>query len=164
MNIKSKLKNMFQKALDTTEDGVVSITNDMQSEEKVEKIRVRRPNQMSSSQTIVINGRYTFTTNNCIAINIEGDVHTVDTQGSVTCENVAGNVSTQGSVTCKNVTKNISTQGSVDCGDVGGKISTQGRVTCGDVHGNINTMGKVEANNVKGSIDTMGKVTVNSRG
>lgn len=145
MSLKDNIKN----ALDFMKEGVLNITKEMQSSEKVESIRVIKKNSTSIVQTITVNGKHMFSTDNCISINIEGDVKTVDTQGSVTCNNV---------------TQNINTQGSVRCDDVGGYINTQGSVRCGDVHGSINTMGRVEANNVKGDIDTMGKVIINSRG
>ena len=144
MNIKQR----FQDALDIMKNGVVTITKEMQSEESVKTIHVRK-NIVSSCSTITINGKHIFTSDSCISINIEGDVHTVDTQGSVTCNDVTGGVNTMGSVRCGNVGKNVDTQGSV---------------RCNDVQGSVKTMGRVEANNVKGSIDTMGKVVVNSRG
>jgi len=161
MNLKTKIKN----ALDSMKDGILNITREIQSTEKVESIQVRKDNKnfSSSSQTIIINGKHIFSSNNCISINVEGDVHSVDSQGSVTCQNVTGNIKTQGSVTCGDVGKNIDTQGSVRCGDVGGKIDTQGSVTCRDVDGSINTMGRVDANDVKGNIDTMGRVTINNK-
>ncbi len=145
MNIRSRI----QEALDTIKDGVLNITKDIQSEETVKTIHVRNNGSFSSKQSIIINGSHTFTSDNCLAINIEGDVHSVDTQGSVTCKDVTGN---------------ISTMGSVRCGTVGGKVDTQGSVRCGDIEGSVNTMGSVTANNVKGDIDTMGRVTVNSKG
>lgn len=150
MEIKYRFKQLFKKALEIAEDadGVVNVTKDMQSDENVKSIHIRN-DRVSSCSTITINGTHIFTSDNCISINIEGDVQTIDTQGSVTCHDVEGKISTQGSVTCGNVGKGISTQGSV---------------RCGDVQGSINTMGSVNANNVKGDIDTMGRVTVNSRG
>ena len=143
------LKETIQNAIDTMKDGILNITEEMQSEESVQTIHIRKDRKFGSTQTIVINGNCTFTSDNCIAINIEGDVHSVDTQGSVTCRNVTGD---------------IKTMGSVHCDDVGGKVDTQGSVKCGDVNGSVKTMGSVKANNVKGDIDTMGKVTINSRG
>ena len=145
MNIKKNI----QEALDKIKDGILNITKEMQSTESVKTIHVRKDSKYGSTQTIIINGKYTFTSDDCLSINIEGDVHSVDTQGRVECHNVTGNVDTQGRV---------------ECGDVGGKVNTQGRVTCRDIQGNINTMGKVEAHDVKGNISTMGKVVVNSRG
>jgi hypothetical protein len=142
-----KFNNMFQKALDTMKNGIVNITKDMQSEEKVKTIKIRKSNNMNVS-TVTINGSHIFQTSNCIQINIEGDVHSVDSQGSVTCENVTGDVNTQGSVTCH---------------DVGGEVDTQGSVRCENVKGSISTMGSVRANDVYGDIDTMGTVTVNRR-
>lgn len=144
MNIKQR----FQDALDIMKNGIVTITKEMQSEESVKTIHVRK-DRVSSCSTITINGTHIFTSDSCISINIEGDVHTVDTQGSVTCNDVTGSINTNGSVNCGDVTGNVDTNGSVSCGDVGGDIDTNGRVT---------------ANNVKGDIDTMGKVIVNSRG
>ena len=140
-------KNIIQNGLDTMKDGILNITREMQSSEKVKSIKIR--NKFGSRSSIVINGEHTFSTSNCISVNIEGNVETVDTQGSVQCEDVTGNINTQGSVTC---------------GDVGGNIDTQGSVRCGNVEGSINTMGSVNADNVKGDIDTMGRVTINSKG
>jgi len=142
-------KETIQEAIDAIKDGILNITKEMQSGETVETIHVRKDSNFSNTHTIVVNGSHIFTSDKCIAINIEGDVHSVDTNGSVHCNDVTGD---------------INTNGSVHCGNVGGDVDTNGSVTCENVEGSIDTNGKVTANNVKGDIDTTGKVIVNSRG
>jgi hypothetical protein len=142
------LKDSIQKALDSMKKGILNITKEMQTSERVEKIYIRN-NKVTgniNTQTIIINGKYSFTSDSCINVNIEGDVHTVDTQGDVTCQDVKGSISTQGDVTCE---------------DVGDLVRTQGDVTCRNVENGVRTMGDVICQNVNGPINTMGDVNVN---
>jgi len=147
------LKESIQTALDAMKKGVLNITEQMQSSERVKSIHVRKERLYekrdctSGNSTIIINGSYKYRSSKCININVEGDVQTVDTQGDVTCQNVTGDISTQGDVTCKDVGNSISTQGDVTCRDIGRGISTMGDINCHNVNGPITTMGDVTIKN-----------------
>lgn len=161
------LKDSITKAIKNATNKVAKITKEMMEEEPVKKIHIRK-NFQSCEQTITINGEYVFKTNSdeCISIVVEGNVDTIDTQGSVEVKgDVSGDISTQGSVECGNVGGDIQTQGSVRCQDVGRGVHTQGRVECNNIlSGGIETMGGVDVQgSVSGDIDTMGSVTVHNK-
>ena len=58
----------------------------------------------------------------------EGDLVSLKTDASVTCENVHGDVSVKGSLHCKDVQGSVSASGSVRCGKVGGSLNASGSV------------------------------------
>lgn len=102
--------------------------------------------------TITINGK-TFTGNNVDVVGgrviidgveqmsgqsgvlevrvLEGTIHNLKADGSVSCNNVTGNVAAGGSVNCDDVGGNVAAGGSVNCDNVGGKVSAGGSVRMG---------------------------------
>lgn len=63
--------------------------------------------------------------------------------GSVRCQDVAGDVRCNGSVTAENVTGHVVVGGSVSCGNVSGDVKAGGSVKCNDVSGKVSAGGSV---------------------
>lgn len=62
---------------------------------------------------------------------LEGEIHRLEVDGSVTCNNVTGSVNAGGSVNCDKVGGNVNAGGSVNCNDVGGNVSAGGSIRRG---------------------------------
>lgn len=62
---------------------------------------------------------------------LEGTIGELNADGSVNCNNVAGNVRAGGSVNCDNVGGDVSAGGSVNCDKVGGSVKAGGSVRIG---------------------------------
>lgn len=91
----------------------------------------------SSRTVVVMNGRVIVddhevnvgrVKNGILEIKVTGTLENLETDGSVTCENVTGTVQAGGSVTCDNVGGNVQAGGSVTCDDVSGSIMAGGSV------------------------------------
>lgn len=59
---------------------------------------------------------------------LEGAIHNLTTDASVTCGAVNGNVSAGGSVHCDNVQGSVNAGGSVHCESVGGSVNAGGSI------------------------------------
>jgi len=59
---------------------------------------------------------------------IEGNVENIETDLSVSCNNVKGDIKAGGSINCDNVGGNITASGSVNCDRVNGDINAKGSV------------------------------------
>ena len=93
--------------------------------------------QYSGSSLSIINGRVTIdgvpqggeAVSGVVEVRIlEGIVHELHTDVSVTCQNVSGNVNAGGSVSCGAVLGSVNAGGSIHCSDVGGQASAGGSV------------------------------------
>ncbi len=62
---------------------------------------------------------------------IYGDIKNIETDKSVSCNDVSGDVYAKGSVNCDNIKGNVNAGGSVNCDDVGGSITANGSINCG---------------------------------
>lgn len=78
-----------------------------------------------------------------LAIKVDGDLHSIQTDASVVCENVTGDVVARGSVSCGSVHGNVESSGSVSCDDVGGNVKAGGSVSCDDVGGSVEAGGSI---------------------
>lgn len=63
-----------------------------------------------------------------VHVKFDGDLASLQSDGSVTCGNVHGDVSAGGSVQCGDVGKGINAGGSVRAGKVGGSMSAGGSI------------------------------------
>ncbi len=91
-----------------------------------------------SNGTVYIDGKLQKTLDkNVQRIEIKGMVKNVQSDLSISCEDVKGNVEARGSV---------------NCGDVGGSVSAHGSVNCGDIGGNVDAGGSVNADRVLGKV------------
>lgn len=101
------------------------------------------------SATVNINGKIYQGSNISISgntIKIDGVVRRDDVQGVVevrVMEGVIVNLQTDASVTCENVAGDIQAGGSVSCGNVNGDVQAGGSVSCGKVQGDIMAGGSV---------------------
>jgi hypothetical protein len=65
---------------------------------------------------------------NANSIIIEGNVENIETDLSVSCNNVKGDIKAGGSINCDNVGGNVTAGGSVNCDKVKGNINAKGSV------------------------------------
>lgn len=80
---------------------------------------------------------------------VQGDIRA---GGSVSCDSVGGDVEAGGSVSCDEVQGNVQAGGSVSCDSVDGDVTAGGSVTCDDVSGDVTADGAVNCDNVGGSV------------
>lgn len=82
---------------------------------------------------VYIDGReQTDTVSGVVEIRVlEGTIHELRTDASVSCQDVTGNVSAGGSVNCDDVGGAVSAGGSVNCGKVGGSVRAGGSICYG---------------------------------
>lgn len=66
--------------------------------------------------------------NGTLEIKVTGTLENLETDGSVTCDDVAGDVQAGGSVTCDDVGGNVQCGGSVTCDSVAGSVMAGGMV------------------------------------
>lgn len=66
-----------------------------------------------------------------LEISVSGTLARLDTDASVSCEDVSGDVTAAGSVNCDKVGGNVQAGGSVNCDDVGGSVTAGGSVNRG---------------------------------
>lgn len=84
----------------------------------------------------IVNGKVTIDGKNIndlekatvLEINVTGDLVSLTSDMSVTCQNVLGSVSAGGSIQCNNVGANVSAGGSVTCMNVGGSVTAGGSI------------------------------------
>ena len=121
--------------------------------------------------TISIGGR-TYTGNNISIINnriyIDGVLQTDGGTGEATklqgvvevrvLEGIIHELKCDASVTCGPVTGNVTADGSVSCDDVGGSVKAGGSVSCDDVTGSVTAGGSVSCDKVGGSVTAGGSV------
>ena len=82
--------------------------------------------------SIVIDGkRVEENVSGVVEVKVEGTLATLETDASVSCDDVAGNVTAGGSVNCDNVMGSVQSGGSVNCDDVGGSVQAGGSIRCG---------------------------------
>ena len=89
-----------------------------------------------------------------------GDISgNVHADGDVDCSDVAGNVAAGGDVSCGDLEGSVQAGGDADCGDVEGNVTAGGDVSCGDVEGTVQAGRDVECGDVKGNITAGGRVS-----
>jgi len=66
--------------------------------------------------------------NSVMQIEITGELMSLQTDASVSCQNVQGDVKAGGSVNCDDVRGNVMAGGSVNCDDIGGNLTAGGSV------------------------------------
>ena len=88
----------------------------------------------------------------------EGPALNIQSELSVTCDDVMGNVTAGCDVTCDEVYGQISAQGNVTCDDVKGDIHAGGNVTCDCAEGDIRAGGNVTCDEASGEIHAGGSV------
>lgn len=64
-------------------------------------------------------------------IHVTGDLVSLETTASVSCENVQGDVIAKGSVNCDDIKGSVYASGSVNCSRVGGNVRARGSVNHG---------------------------------
>lgn len=81
---------------------------------------------------VVIDGRVqSGVMTGVVEVRVSGELVSLETDASVTCEEVKGNVSAGGSVSCGAVGGTVNAGGSVTAGRVGGGITAGGSVRAG---------------------------------
>lgn len=70
------------------------------------------------------------------------------------------NIQSDASVTCQDVGGNVDAGGSVRCGNVGGSVDAGGSAQVGNVQGNVDAGGSVSASSVTGRVDAGGSVRI----
>lgn len=81
---------------------------------------------------VVIDGKLQDgTVSGVVEVMVSGELVSLETDASVTCEEVKGNVSAGGSVSCGAVGGTVNAGGSVTAGRVGGGITAGGSVRAG---------------------------------
>ena len=79
----------------------------------------------------------------------EGPALNVESQFSVTCDDVQGNVHAGGSVNCDDVDGDVHAGGSVNCDCVDGNVYAGGSVNCDEINGNIQAGGNVHCDHAE---------------
>ena len=69
--------------------------------------------------------------NGILGIEVTGTLHNLETDLSVTCDDVTGTIQAGGSVACDNVGGTIQAGGSVNCDNLGGSVMAGGSVNYG---------------------------------
>lgn len=77
-----------------------------------------------------------------LEIKVNGELVSVASDVSVTCENIAGDVQAGGSVNCGDIKGNVTAGGSINADDVGGDVKAGGSVNCDEIRGSV-TAGRV---------------------
>lgn len=88
----------------------------------------------------------------------EGPALNIQSDFSVTCDDVSGNVSAGGNVTCDDVGGNVQAGGNVTCDNIDGHASSGMDITCDSIEGNVNAGRDVRCDEVEGSILAGGNV------
>ena len=73
----------------------------------------------------------------------EGDLASVQSDGSVECRDVQSYVSAGGSISCGAIGGNVDAGGSINCGDIGSNADAGGSINCRDVNGEVYAGGSV---------------------
>lgn len=87
-----------------------------------------------------------------ISFQYEGPALNIQSDFSISCDDVSGNVNAGGNVDCDEVHGNVNAGGNVNCDDVLGHVRAGGNVSCDDVTGNVTAGCDVSCDNVEGSI------------
>ncbi len=98
------------------------------------EINIQGSNISIKNNKVFVDGKEIANSDDILKANtifIYGDVKNIETDKSVSCNDVLGNVYAKGSVNCDNIKGNVNSGGSVNCDDVGGSIVAKGSVNCG---------------------------------
>lgn len=78
-----------------------------------------------------------------LRVEVKGQLASLSTDRSVSCEDVNGPVNAGGSVQCDNIVGEVKAKGSVNCDDIEGDVTAGGSVNCDDVTGNVYAKGSI---------------------
>lgn len=78
-----------------------------------------------------------------LEVRVEGELMSLTSDLSVTCQNVTGDVKSGGSVSADDIRGNVDARGSVNADDIGGSVNAGGSVNCDDIGGSVRAGGSI---------------------
>lgn len=141
MNLSQIIKNAKKEAMSVKSNHIFNNTGKMQINGRTINVPNNSSVTISNDNKVYINGKE-YTENESdkvkeIKFIIEGQANITFQQNATILGNVTGNIQSNGSVSCNDVKGDITSKGSVSCDDVGGNVSTKGSISCDDVGGNV---------------------------